>query len=258
MTSVFQDEVVEQRKAHPFDQIIGEKVNDYIQQNTGGSTIGLTFQQFKDIDWPNKYPYFVCDLLETMSGFSMSQELQDRENRKFDEDRDNIINGKIKQEREKSGKINTEKVRELLMKEHLTDKEKKLEELSIMITESVYNKLWRFFNFVKHNVNEKNQSKCYMTKESLKLNLKKYFGHKTTFLDARLYSVLSDGQVNRRLYFDQFIEKFYIPLFEKPPIVKANFMFKMLDFDGDNYLHASDLVEAQEIIDELSDFGEEL
>ena len=35
-------------------------------------------------------------------------------------------------------------------------------------------------------------------------------------------------------------------------------MFKMLDFDDDNYLHASDLVEAQEIIDELSDFGEEL
>ena len=49
-----------------------------------------------------------------------------------------------------------------------------------------------------------------------------------------------------------------MPLFEKPPIVKASFMFKMLDFDDDNYLHASDLVEAQEIIDELSDFGEEL
>ena len=59
----------------------------------------------------------------------MSQELQDRENRKFDEDRDTIINGKIKLEREKSPvKINTEKVRERLMQEHLTDKEKKLAE----------------------------------------------------------------------------------------------------------------------------------
>ena len=32
----------------------------------------------------------------------------------------------------------------------------------------------------------------------------------------------------------------------------------MLDFDDDGYLHASDLVEAQEFIDELSDFGQEL
>ena len=111
---------------------------------------------------------------------------------------------------------------------------------------------------MKYNVNEKNHSKCFMTQDSLRLNLKKYFGHKTNFLDARLYSVLSDGQVNRRIYFDEFIEKFYIPLFEKPPIVKANFMFKMLDIDGDGYLHASDLVECQDIIDELSDFGEEV
>ena len=35
-------------------------------------------------------------------------------------------------------------------------------------------------------------------------------------------------------------------------------MFRMLDFDADGYLHASDIVEAQQFIDELSDFGEEL
>lgn len=111
---------------------------------------------------------------------------------------------------------------------------------------------------MKQNVNEKNHSKCFMTQQSLQLNLKKYFGHKTNFLDARLYHVLSKGQVNRRIYFDQFIDNFYYPLFEHPPIVKASFMFKMLDFDNDGYLHASDLVQAQEFIDELSDFGEEL
>ena len=54
------------------------------------------------------------------------------------------------------------------------------------------------------------------------------------------------------------VENLYIPLFESPPIVKASFMFKMLDFDGDGYLHASDLVRAQELIDEISDFGQEL
>lgn len=35
-------------------------------------------------------------------------------------------------------------------------------------------------------------------------------------------------------------------------------MFKMLDFDDDGYLHASDLVNAQAYCDELSEFGEEL
>ena len=189
----------------------------------------------------------------------MSQDLADKVNRKFDDDRDALINTKIKQERDKSPvKINAEKVRERLMLENLTEKEKKLAEMKIMITGTTYDQLWRFFDFMKYNVNEKNQSKCFMTQDSLRLNLKKYFGHKTNFLDARLYSVLSDGQVNRRIYFDQFIEQFYIPLFEKPPIVKANFMFKMLDIDGDGYLHASDLVEVQDIIDELSDFGEEV
>ena len=88
------------------------------------------------------------------------------------------------------------------MQDHLTEKEKKLAEMRIMITGTTYDQLWRFFDFMKHNVNEKNHSKCFMTQDSLRLNLKKYFGHKTNFLDARLYSVLSDGQVNRRIYFD--------------------------------------------------------
>ena len=57
---------------------------------------------------------------------------------------------------------------------------------------------------------------------------------------------------------NDFIQNLYLPLFESPPIVKANIMFKMLDFDDDGYLHASDLVIAQQYIDELSDFGEEL
>lgn len=52
-----------------------------------------------------------------------------------------------------------------------------------------------------------------------------------------------------------FVEEFYVPLFDSPPVVKASFMFRMLDFDDDGYLHASDLVQAQQYIDELSDFG---
>ena len=39
-----------------------------------------------------------------------------------------------------------------------------------------------------------------------------------------------------------FVDNFYYPMFESPPVVRANIMFKMLDFDEDGYLHASDLV----------------
>ena len=35
-------------------------------------------------------------------------------------------------------------------------------------------------------------------------------------------------------------------------------MFKLLDFDNDGYLHASDMIQTQEHIDPESDFGEEI
>ena len=54
--------------------------------------------------------------------------------------------------------------------------------------------------------------------------------------------MLSEGQKHKRIYFDDFIEKLYTPLFNSANMVKANFMFQMLDFDEDGYLHASDLV----------------
>lgn len=73
-----------------------------------------------------------------------------------------------------------------------------------------------------------------------------------------MYLLLSEGEKNKRIYFDDFIKNFYVPLFDSVPIVKAKFMFKILDFDGDGYLHASDLVQAQQFVDELSEFGEEL
>lgn len=76
------------------------------------------------------------------------------------------------------------------------------------------------------------------------MKLHKYFGHKTLFLDERLYFMLSNGQKNVRIYFDQFISNFYTPLYKSSPIARARFIFRMLDFDEDGYLHASDLVTA--------------
>lgn len=149
-------------------------------------------------------------------------------------------------------------LKERFEKETQTEKEKKLQEMRVILTPQVFDPLWRFFEFHKHNVNEKVMSKVYMTEQSIRANLKKYFGHKSALLEARLYYILSDGLPNRRIYMETFIEKFYKPMFEEPPVIKAQFMFKMLDFDEDGYLHASDLVKAQDFCDELSEFGEEI
>ena len=44
MANLLEEEVEEIIPPHPYDQVLGEKVNSLIQSNTGGTTIGLTFQ----------------------------------------------------------------------------------------------------------------------------------------------------------------------------------------------------------------------
>ena len=75
----------------------------------------------------------------------------------------------------------------------MTEKEKVLREARIRLTPSIYDPLWRFFDFMKHNINESNQSRCYLTEQSILLKLHKYFGHKTPLLDQRLYHLLANG-----------------------------------------------------------------
>mmetsp|Transcript_36428 Transcript_36428/g.47797 ORF Transcript_36428/g.47797 Transcript_36428/m.47797 type:complete len:116 (+) Transcript_36428:600-947(+) len=86
MASLFEEKVEEEKPPHPFDSVFGPKINTQIQAQAG-STIGLTYSQFKEISWPNVFPNFICDLVEILTGFSMTQELQDRAGRKFDEDK---------------------------------------------------------------------------------------------------------------------------------------------------------------------------
>ena len=167
MASLYEEVEVEEKAPHPFDAVFGEKINSNIQENTGGQTIGLTFAEFKDIQWPQVFPYFICDLIEAITGFSMNTELQYKSSKKFDEDRNARIKSKIRMEKEKtttSGiKVNEKQLQDKFETELLTEKEKNLKELKIKVTPSVYEQLWRFFSFMRYNVNESNQSRCYMT-----------------------------------------------------------------------------------------------
>lgn len=52
-----------------------------------------------------------------------------------------------------------------------------------------------------------------MTEKSFKAGFEDYFGHKCKFLVVRLFSVLSDRAPFKRLYFREFMDQFYWPLF---------------------------------------------
>ena len=50
-----------------------------------------------------------------------------------------------------------------------------------------------------------------------------------------------------------------MPLFESnDPLDRVKIIFKLMDFDDDGYLHPSDLINTQELIDPESDFGQEV
>ena len=190
----------------------------------------------------------------------MQQALQDQKSRKEDEDRKIQVNNRIKQAaKEKNFSRNEEaELRRKFENQMLSEREKYLKRMRLLLKEPVYNDLFRFFDFLKHNDKEKNQSKCYLTKNSIRNNLRKYFGHETKFLDKRLYKILAQGQKNVRIYFEDFVQQFYTPLFDSPPIEKAIYLFRLLDFDNDGYLDARDLDKAEQFVDKQSDFGAEL
>lgn len=70
MASLYEEEVVEEKKVHPYEKVFGSHVTTAVQQN---SIIGLNYAQFKQIEWPLKLPYFICDFLKTITGFSMKK-----------------------------------------------------------------------------------------------------------------------------------------------------------------------------------------
>ena len=123
----------------------------------------------------------------------MQQALQDQKSRKEDEDRKIQVNNRIKQAaKEKNFSRNEEaELRRKFENQMLSEREKYLNRMRLLLKEPVYNDLFRFFDFLKHNDKEKNQSKCYLTKNSIRNNLRKYFGHETKFLDKRLYKILA-------------------------------------------------------------------
>ena len=250
-------------KEHPYDKVFGRHVTHAMAAAAASGQIKLSWPEYKAVKWPNVFPGFIVDLIEYLTGFQIHQFLEDRFSRKEEEKHEREILALLKAQKDKAlsagQKVNERAMKDLIIKEHMNARQKRIEELKVRVTPSNYELIWRFFHFLRQNINEDAEHKVFLTEHSLRLNLSKYFGHKTDLLDDRLYIVLADGRPAKRIFIDDFIEKFYVPLWEdEDPLARARFMFKMLDYDGDGYLHASDLVRAQEAVDTGSDFGQEL
>ena len=109
-----------------------------------------------------------------------------------------------------------------------------------------------------HPFTELEQSKAYITADSFENNLPKYLGYKCDFLTIRLFSYLSDGVKIARVYFRDFLEKFYCMLWIGDSREKSKFVFNLLDTDGDGVIGGPDLMKYQEQVDMDSKFGREL
>lgn len=109
-----------------------------------------------------------------------------------------------------------------------------------------------------HPFTELEQPKAYITADSFENNLPKYMGHKCDFLTIRLFSYLSDGVKIARVYFRDFLEKFYFLLWTSDAREKSKFVFSLLDTDGDGVIGGPDLIKCQELVDIDSKFGREL
>jgi Ca2+-binding EF-hand superfamily protein len=99
-----------------------------------------------------------------------------------------------------------------------------------------------------------------LTLDSIEKGVNKYFGHKCTFFGQRLYAILSKGIQMRRIFFNEFIERFYNVVIrpESSNREKSSFIFNMMDFDNDGKLGAIDLLKTFEKCSFDSKFGIEL
>ena len=100
----------------------------------------------------------------------------------------------------------------------------------------------------------------FLTEESIMNNCKEYFGHPCEFFSKRFYDIIAENVSMKRIFFKDYIEKFYNILIKagNNNRTRSSFIFKMIDFDQDGELSAIDLLNTFEQISVKSKFGREV
>ena len=177
----------------------------------------------------------------------MIQFLQDRKSKEDEDKNQNEIQKMIKEKKEQAlqygHKIPEAELKNSVIRERMDERQKKIDMLKLQVDKVEWKQIIRFFSFMKQNSFEQLEHKMFLTEQSIRMTLSKYFGHKTDLLNKRFYYVLSGGKSFQRIFLDDFLENFYMPLFEsQDSFDRAKFMFRLMDFDNDGYLHASDMI----------------
>ena len=137
-----------------------------------------------------------------------------------------------------------------------------LDEMEVAIGEDNFRKIWKFFSSIcappLAPYNSLEQTKACITYESMTEKFPLFWGHECTFLKEQLFRVLSNDCKISKIYFKQFIERFYHPVFSTDSRIRQNFVFRLLDADMDGILKAQDLMIASTQINGDSKFGQEI
>jgi hypothetical protein len=154
-------------------------------------------------------------------------------------------------------------IRDKLLNADKTQDQIMLDDYALRMTNTTFNKVFRFFKGISKPTAsgiERPIHETFILETSLKENLESYFGHQCDFISERMFNMLSDGVPMRRIYFREFLEKFYWPLFtdQTNHRQKLQIVFNMLDLDKDGILTSNDLLTSWELVPPASKFGLEI
>ena len=91
-------------------------------------------------------------------------------------------------------KISETDAKQNIMNEQMDERQKKIEDLKLRVEKIEWPDIMRFFSFLRQNTFEEQEHKMFLTEQSIRFNLAKYFGHQCNFLERRLYVVFSGGK----------------------------------------------------------------
>jgi hypothetical protein len=240
-------------RANPYDTVFRKNVNAKMSE-TKHATAGLTLADFEEIKWPYDFPNIVIDIIEYLTEFNVESIIRQRKQKQIDEQWKKKFTDEARLEREKNpeSRVTEKDLIERYHKENKTKEDTDLEDNIALIGEKNFKSLWRFFKALSKNAkSEKRKTKVYLTNESIRKNLSAYFGHETDFFNERLHLTLTKNSPLKRIYINEFILNFYMPLFgpEADRKTRNKFAMELLDIDSDGVLSPKDLCQLDDMID---------
>ena len=212
----------------------------------------LTLNEFKRIPFEPYLPSIILDLIEHLCGLRIKNFAHlESEKAKINAQKEKYANALNAELQRNPSNFNENVFQERYYQLHKTKEQAILEEFQEDLGEETFNKLWNFFKFISGHppppYEQWETHTAFTTQDKVRRLLPKWWGHPCDFLKEVMFqSMSSQNNSLARLYFFEFIPKFWIPLTSRSAEFKERMriVFNMLDFDGDGFLKAQDLHKA--------------